>query len=147
MGRLERIWIKRATAGPMDVREQATLVEDRGLVGNANQGGRRQVTLIAEERWAELMEELGADLDPSARRANLLLKGVDLEESRDRVLRVGACRLKITGETRPCQLMDKMLPGLQEAMRRAWGGGALRRGRDRRRDRGGHGPRTGANRT
>lgn len=124
MGRLEAIWIKRARRGPMDPVERVTLVADRGMVGNANQGGRRQVTIIARETWDRLMRELGAEVDPSARRANLMLSGLDLEGSRDRILKVGTCRIWIRGETRPCERMDEALPGLQEAMRARWGGGA-----------------------
>lgn len=108
----------------MDPAERATLVAGRGLLGNANQGGQRQVTILSAERWAALMVELGADLDPAARRANLFVSGLDLEESRDRILRVGGCRLRILGETLPCDRMDQALPGLQEALHAHWGGGA-----------------------
>jgi MOSC domain-containing protein YiiM len=124
MGRLEAIWIKRARLGPMDPVDRVTLVAERGLAGNANQGGRRQVTIIARETWDRLMSELEASVDPSARRANLMVSGLDLEESRERVLRVGACRIRIRGETRPCGRMDDALPGLRDAMRPGWGGGA-----------------------
>lgn len=124
MGRLEQIWIKRAHRGLMDPAREGRLEAGKGLVGNANYGGRRQVTIIAAERWAELEAVLDASINQSARRANLLVSGIDLVETRDRILRVGACRLLIGGETRPCERMEEAFPGLQEAMRSRWGGGA-----------------------
>lgn len=124
MGRVERIWIKRFRRGPMDPRETATLLAADGIVDDANRGGKRQVTMISRERWTGLEQELGARIDPAGRRANLLFSGIDLEESRGRVLRVGGCRLLVQGETRPCEAMDQAHPGLQQAMRRQWGGGA-----------------------
>ena len=125
VGRLEAIWIKRAHRGPMDAARSARLVAGRGIVGNADQGRKRQVTLIAREKWSDLMQSLGADADPSARRANLLLSGIDLADTRGRILAVGACRLRIAGETRPCERMDEAVPGLRRAMDSAWGGGAF----------------------
>jgi len=127
VGTLERIWVKRAKGGPMDVVETAILEVDNGLRGNAHRGrgGKRQVTIISQARWTELMDALSADLPPSARRANLMVSGIDLENSRGRVLRVGDARLKINGETRPCEQMEEAHAGLQELMRERWGGGAF----------------------
>ncbi len=107
----------------MDSVTRAELKTGRGIVGNADQGGRRQVTLIEEEIWRELMLALGGDISASARRANLLVRGIALANSRGRILQVGACRILIHGETRPCERMNEALMGLREAMRANWGGG------------------------
>ena len=45
VSRLEQIWIKRVRRGPMDAADRARVVAGRGIVGNANQGGKRQVTM------------------------------------------------------------------------------------------------------
>jgi len=107
----------------MDPAVTARLVAGRGIEGNAEQGGTRQVTLLDLERWQELMDRVGSDLDTSARRANLVIDSLDLFDTRGRTLRIGATRLRIVGETRPCERMDSAVPGLQAAMRERWAGG------------------------
>jgi hypothetical protein len=125
VGRLEGIWIKRMKRGPMDPADVAHLVARRGIRGNANQGGKRQVTIIEREVWERLMAELGAALPPSARRANLMVSGISLAGMQGRTLRIGRSRVSIYGETKPCERMDEALPGLQAAMQPKWGGGAF----------------------
>lgn len=123
-GHLEHIWLKRARRGVMDAVDSAELVENQGLAGSANFGAYRQVTIITLERWLDLAAELGTDLDPAARRADLLISGIDLEGSRGRLLAIGDCLIKIGGETRPCERMEHAARGLQSAMSLRWGGGA-----------------------
>jgi MOSC domain-containing protein YiiM len=125
VGRVEQILIKRMKRGPMDAVDRATLVAGRGIAGNANQGGKRQVTILSREKWDELMTSLGSALEPRARRANLVVSGVELAHTHGRILRVGSCRLRVKGETRPCEQMEDAFPGLQAAMRPHWGGGAF----------------------
>ena len=80
---------------------------------------------MEQEIWQALMAGLGASLDPSARRANLLLSGIRLADSRGRVLQIGDCSIRIYGETRPCEQMDEAWSGLREAMKQDWAGGAF----------------------
>jgi MOSC domain-containing protein YiiM len=122
-GRLRAIYLKRFKKGPMDPRETAMLVAGKGLAGNANQGGRRQVILLAEEGWNDATAELGVDLPPSTRRGNLLLSGLDLERTRERILRIGPARLRIWSECAPCRQMDEAYDGLRKALRPHWRGG------------------------
>ena len=91
-------------------------------MGNADQGGRRQVTLIEREIWDSLMQELGGHV-PLARRANLLVSGLPLADSRGRPMRIGTCRLAVAGDTRPCERMDEALSELRAPMSPAWRGG------------------------
>lgn len=125
MGKVERIWLKRVKRGPMDSVSTAALVQGRGLEGNANQGGRRQVTLLSQEVWQQLTDALGIELDPSTRRANILVSGIDLAHSRGRVLKLGSARVRVFGETKPCRQMEEAAPGLQKLMRPDWRGGAF----------------------
>ena len=108
----------------MAPQERSRLIEGIGLEGNADQGGLRQVTLIEREVWDERTGGLGRAVEPSARRANLLVSGCELVESRGRLLRIGECLLRIRGETKPCHLMDEAAAGLREALASGWGGGA-----------------------
>lgn len=109
----------------MDAVDAALLVAGRGLAGNAHQGGRRQVTIIEQEVWDDLMARLGGTLPPASRRANLMVRGITLENSRRLILCIGPCRIRIFGETSPCKRMDELLPGLRKAMKTHWAGGAF----------------------
>jgi MOSC domain-containing protein YiiM len=124
-GEIAAIWIKRFKRGPMDPVPEAVAVAGRGLKGNANQGGRRHVTIIDEARWNEAIAQLGIAIEPSRRRANLMLRGIDLEKTNGRLLRVGESVVRIYGETRPCNLMDEIQPGLRAALGPRWRGGAF----------------------
>lgn len=122
--RLEAIWLKSARKGPMEPVPEATLVAGKGLEGNTDRGGYRQVTLLDADAWEAATREVGVDLDPDARRANLLVRGVDFCETANRVLRIAGCRIRIRGETLPCGRMEDAAPGLKAALAPDWRGGA-----------------------
>src|SRR5882757_4043928 len=110
-GALQAIWLKRAHGGKMDAVDSARLVAGRGLEGNADQGGKRQVTLIEQEAWSKFMRGLGGGASPAARRANLLLSDLPLVNTRGKILKIGGTRLRILGETKPCRFMDEVIQG------------------------------------
>ena len=125
MSRLEQIWIKRMRRGPMDPAERVRVVAGKGIVGNANQGGKRQVTIVSSKHWSNVTAPLGDTPDPRLRRANLLVSDVDFQDSQGRILKIGGVRIRIYGETRPCEQMEAAVPGLKSAMSVPWGGGAF----------------------
>ena len=124
MARLTRIWLKPVKGEPLQEVEHASVRSNHGLVGNAERGGHRQVTVLSAEDWEAANAQAGSELDPSARRANILVTGLDnLVESTGQVLKVGGARIQVTGETRPCSLMDAAHQGLRAAMEVSWRGG------------------------
>lgn len=125
MSSLKQIWIKRAKGGPMDPADRARVISGKGIVGNANQGGKRQVTILSDQHWKSVTSPLGETPDASIRRCNLLVSDINFENSRGKILTIGKVRVRIFGETRPCEQMEEAVPGLRAAMSVAWGGGAF----------------------
>ena len=111
--------------GPMDPAPRVRVVAGKGIVGNANQGGKRQVTIVSNKHWGEVTAPLGDVPDPRLRRANLLVSDIDFGDARGKILTIGKVRIRIYGETRPCDQMEEAVPGLKAAMSVAWGGGAF----------------------
>ena len=124
MGVLEAIWLKRARGGPMDPVDEAVAVEGRGLEGGVDFDSHRQVTLIEREVFDRIKAEVDDSVEPVIRRANLLVSGMRLEDTRDRTLVVGDLRIHIRGETRACGRMEEACEGLMDALDPHWGGGA-----------------------
>ncbi|MDH5757944.1 MAG: MOSC domain-containing protein [Gemmatimonadota bacterium] len=122
MAVVEEMWVKRAHRGPMDSASSVECVAEKGIVGSADQRGRRQVTVIEKETFDEVGKTL-PDARPVMRRANVMVSGIRLEGTRGRILRMGPVRIRIEGETRPCERMDEQCPGLTAALDPHWRGG------------------------
>jgi MOSC domain-containing protein YiiM len=126
-GELVRIFVRPSARTPTREVEEAEACVGTGLAQDHAGGGKRQITLLSLEAWERACAELGQDLCPSARRANLVVRGLELAETRGRELQVGAVRLEIAGETRPCELLDDVALGLSAALDPEWRGGVYAR--------------------
>lgn len=122
-----------APRAPMEELAQTRVTPELGVEGDCKgvfkpgKRNRRQVTLIERCDWEAAMAELGTAHRWSARRANLLVDGLDLPQVEGAVLRIGTVRLLVTTECDPCQRMDEIEPGLQAALRPDWRGGVCTR--------------------
>lgn len=118
---------------PMTALASAEVTVERGVAddyrGRLKPGGRnrRQVSIMMEEDWHIALAELGATLDPSLRRANLVTRGIVLQREPGSRLRIGSAVLELTVECDPCKRMDEILPGLWHALIPDWRGGRLSR--------------------
>ena len=113
-GRLAWIGLRTARRGPIEVVDEATVSPEAGLVGDrygGRAGGKRQVTLVAEEDLAAIAGFLGrADLSPELLRRNLVTQGLNLNALNGRFLRLGAAVvLEVTGDCHPCSRMEEAL--------------------------------------
>ena len=107
----------RPTKGAMpDEHEAIDLTEERGVVGDYDQGVKRPVTILLQEDWREAEAELGQEVDPAARRANVLISGAGGAGLIGKRLRIGATLLDVQGEVKPCGLMDRSAAGLKDAL-------------------------------
>lgn len=98
-------------------------VASGGIQGNVRQGTRRRITLLSQEQWEEAVKDLDPNLPWTLRRANVLVRGLDLPATIGKQVQFGEVVLQIHGETEPCPTMDRQFPGLQEALRPACRGG------------------------
>ena len=102
----------------------AVITLERGVEGDCHgQPGPSQVTVVGEEGWRAAIAELDADLAWTLRRANLLIRGIDLFNRTGMRLRIGEVVLEITGENDPCWVMDKQYGGLRKALTPHWRAG------------------------
>src|SRR5207302_6644810 len=101
---------------PMELLRSAEIGIGSGVEGDGH-GTRagRNVIVINDAGWRDACERLGKEVPWTTRRGNLLIEGEPLFQKAGKYLRVGEVVLKIYDECRPCQLMDKQVPGLRAA--------------------------------
>ena len=122
-GILKSIAHRPSDGEPMREATQANVIPGRGLDTENRKAGRREVTLLSAESWTDTCRELGVTVPWYARRANLLIEGIDLGAALGQVMKIGLVRIRIHGETRPCGIMDAQQQGLREALKANLRGG------------------------
>ena len=134
MGRIAGIARHDRPLGPMEVLDSAELIEGQGLAGDfrgarkAGSDGKNGVVLIESGDWQAAIAECGADVPWWERRGNLLVDGLDLPQEPGTRLRIGeAILVEITQECAPCERMEKLHPGLRDALTLDWRAGARAR--------------------
>lgn len=117
IGRVLAIALRCRDKGKMTEVSEAAAQLGSGLDGDLAAQAYRGVTLIAAGQWAEVQKELAAELPWYTRRANVLVDAERLGPLIGSEITIGEVRLKIEGETRPCELMDRLHEGLKAALK------------------------------
>ena len=125
MSSVKAIAIKHRPRAAMQTIDTARVAVDSGIAGDFRGSQRdRQITILSEAAWQKACGELDADLPWTFRRANLLIDGVEFDQSFvGRTLRIGEVELEVTEETDPCSRMDAQHAGLTAALTPDWRGG------------------------
>ena len=103
----------------------AQITVDHGILGDFRGTQKdRQITILSESDWLNACQQIDTKLPWTTRRANLLIDGVEFDESWvGRKLRIGTVELVVTRQTIPCSMMDAQHLGLTAALAIDWRGG------------------------
>ncbi|MCB9850974.1 MAG: MOSC domain-containing protein [Phycisphaerales bacterium] len=117
VGYVQGIAIRQGKNGPMRELHSVRASAGGGLDGDNDATRARAITFISSRQWAQVQRELDAEIPWHTRRANILIDAETLAPLMGKTVQVGGVRVKINAETRPCELMDQLHPGLQAALK------------------------------
>ena len=117
VGKVVAIAYRPTDSDTMRELSECVVAEKRGLELENTKHGKREITLLSQEAWNAVCDELDAELSWHTRRANLLVTDIDLPACIGHAVTVGGVRVWVHRETRPCQLMEDQHAGLLEALK------------------------------
>ena len=117
------IAVKAELGAPMDKQESIVIHKETGIEGDYHTRGARQVTVLFKDSWEAACAELNVELPWTTRRANVYVDSILPTDCVGKHLQVGSVMLEVTGETRPCHIMEAAQPGLRAALQPEWRGG------------------------
>jgi len=127
VGTIEAIAVRSCKDGPMKELSRVEARAGGGVEGDLPAPLDRGITLLSAEQWEQVTRELDRDLPWHTRRANVLVSGPGLRRLIGQEIQVGSVRVAVTGETKPCKLMEQLCPGLRAALTPECRGGVLGR--------------------
>jgi MOSC domain-containing protein YiiM len=118
MGELTAIGYRKIKSGPLFEVHKVKVTKAEGvMLGLPRRASNRQITVLCEEQWQQACKALNIVLPWTARRANLLISGIQFSAQHiGKVIHIGQLQLLITGETEPCFKMELVHPGLYDAL-------------------------------
>ncbi len=116
-GKIVGLCIRPGRRETPEERRALVLVPGTGVVDDHGTSEKRQITIMAKEAWTDAASTVDGTLPWTARRANVLVEGVDLGSLLlGGRLTLGACEIEVVGETYPCDQMDEACDGLKAAL-------------------------------
>ncbi len=138
MGEVVSIHIARSRNGPAEALQRARVHADYGLEEDwrSRRGRSGQLTLIEEEALDDVAGQLGHSIPPGASRRQIVVRGLALNRTIGRRLRLGPALVYVEEPCDPCSNMERTVgPRAQAAMENRGGvrcrvleGGELRIG-------------------
>jgi MOSC domain-containing protein YiiM len=113
MAQVLRLFRAPKRRAPMEELDEAEAVTNFGIAGcaHARPNGKRQVLLMDRETLEAF------DLLPGIIRENITTDAIEVNSlSIGNTLRIGSTRLRVSAVCEPCEELEKVRPGLQQAM-------------------------------
>ena len=101
MHEVVKLWVRPEKGGAMVERGELEIETGNGVVGDHAFGKRRHVTIVFQGDWNAAVRDLGSPVEPSARRANVLVTG-------DGGVRLLGSRIRL-GEEKPNEKLRTMM--------------------------------------
>ncbi|WP_416305053.1 MOSC domain-containing protein [Neptunicella sp. SCSIO 80796] len=125
MIKISGIAIRQRSRAPMQTISDALVSTESGVAGDfRGKPGKRQVTLLSENIWQQVCEQMQQSMPWTTRRANLLISGYQFSAADvGKQVKIGELILQICKETEPCPRMDEQYQGLTAKLAPDWRGG------------------------
>lgn len=108
--KVANLFIKSVRGQPMQPMEKVKTVSGEGILGDASFGSRKRQVLLVDMAVLE-----SYDLHPGDLRENITVSGLTLSHlGPGAIVRIGETTLEITGDCKPCDMVNDLKQGLRD---------------------------------